>query len=535
VIINLKHIQVNVNKFNNLNLSSALRSAMAAPPLEGKIGSSKALIAADVPGHLFHESHSDLMNAAMVGPPEKFLKLWAGVNLNSQAEWFSEPSKYTVDRPNQTNEIQGMKGESALPAVERGRTALHMAASNGQAEIVRYICAVPGINVNVQDYFGFTPLHLAAHSPDHDDQRVCVIKELLNVKNINPNSVMDGRFLDAADFQGSRITALHLAVRGKFTEAVDLLLAWRPKQGDEAIIDVGVRWPWGFTPLHLAIRGMDVPIMEALIRFIDANWPEAINLTDCKHRTPLHIAVMDSNRTALQILLRQKVPIMADEKDIDRNTPFSIANDKRDYVMVVLLQSYFERTCNKSKAYANTANAILVGAALLATVTFTAWLTLPAVGDSQLFWVFNSLCFYFAISTFLVAATASMPTKGPPLALAETAVVAASFCLAFSIAFAVCAFATIGFALIPQNIKYRRDVISTTAFGGLVCLAFLIDFLRKLLCFYSRFFFYIEFMFNGWCGKVIDYIKEPLMDTKLVKNARHWLNDRYACDSLIDT
>ncbi|CAM6061791.1 unnamed protein product [Sphagnum tenellum] len=128
-----------------------------------------------------------------------------------------------------------------------------------------------------------------------------------------------------------------------------------------------------------------------------------------------------------------------------------------------------------------------------------------------------------------------MPTKGPPLALAETAVVAASFCSVFSIAFAVCAFATIGFALIPQNIKYRRDVISTTPFGGLVCLAFLIDFLWKLLCFYSPFIFYIEFMLNGWCGKVTDNIKEPLVDTKLVKNARHWLNDRYECDSLVDT
>ncbi|CAK9211562.1 unnamed protein product [Sphagnum troendelagicum] len=132
---------------------------------------------------------------------------------------------------------------------------------------------------------------------------------------------------------------------------------------------------------------------------------------------------MDSNRTALQIFLRQKVPIKADEKDIDGNRPFSIAKEKRDYVMVVLLESYFERTCNKNKAYANTANAILVGAALLATVTFTA----------------------------------------------------------------------------------------------------------------CPFIFYIEFMLNGWCGKVTDNIKEPLVDTKLVKNARHWLNDRYECDSLVDT
>jgi len=48
---------------------------MEAPPLEGEIGSLKALIATDVPGDLTPESHSDLMNAAMVGPPQKFLEL----------------------------------------------------------------------------------------------------------------------------------------------------------------------------------------------------------------------------------------------------------------------------------------------------------------------------------------------------------------------------------------------------------------------------------------------------------------------------
>ncbi|CAK9868742.1 unnamed protein product [Sphagnum jensenii] len=508
---------------------------METPPLEGKIGSLKALIATDFPGDLTPESHSDLMNAAMVGPPEKFLELWAGVDLNSQAVWSSGPpdelkQKYIVDHPNQAKEMPDLIEGWALPAVQKGRTALHMAASNGQAEIVRYICGVPGINVNVQDRLDFTPFHLAAHSPDHDDQSVCVIKELLNVKNINPNLAMDGSILDADEFILSKITALHLALRLNFKEIVDLLLAWRPKQEDETISNVGVRWDSGHTPLHLAIRGdpsVNLSILKALIRFINTNWPEAVNIPDVTGRTPLHIAVMTSNNLALAMLLRQKAPLRADEKDFHEKTPFSIAMDEHDYLTVGQLQRYFERTSNKSKAYANAANAILVGAALLATVTFTAWLTLPAIGDSQLFWVFNSLCFYFAISTFLAAATASLPTKGPPLALAETAVVAASFCLAFSIAFAVCAFATIGFTLIPQNIKYRRDVISTTIFGGLLCLAFLIHFIRSLLGFCSPFFFYIDFKFNAWWDRVI---KEPLMDTNLVWQASRWLDPRNRFD-----
>ncbi|CAM6016183.1 unnamed protein product [Sphagnum balticum] len=204
---------------------------MRAPRVEDKIGS---LIATDVPGYLTPESHSGLMNAASVGPPEEFLESWAGVDLNSQADWY-QPLWTETYIPIVSNETRHLIWQRALPVVQNGRTALHMAASNGQAEIVSYICAVPGINVNVQDEFGFTPLHLVAHSPDHGRRGVRVIKELLNAKNIDPNSVMDGRYLPEADFRDLRITALHLAVRNKFEDAVDVLLAWRPNHGDETL------------------------------------------------------------------------------------------------------------------------------------------------------------------------------------------------------------------------------------------------------------------------------------------------------------
>jgi hypothetical protein len=186
------------------------------------------------------------------------------------------------------------------------------------------------------------------------------------------------------------------------------------------------------------------------------------------------------------------------------------------------LHSYYELTSNKSKAYSNTANAILVGAALLATVTFTAWLTLPTAGDSQLFWVFNSLCFYFAVSTFFAAATAAMPVKGPPLAEAEHSVVAASYCLAFSIAFAICAFATAGFAIVPDTIKFRRKVIATTTVGAFVCLGFLLRFLRKLLSFSSPLFLYIDFTLKTKWANVTNTIKTQMRRIILLRNAYHW-------------
>jgi hypothetical protein len=87
------------------------------------------------------------------------------------------------------------------------------------------------------------------------------------------------------------------------------------------------------------------------------------------------------------------------------------------------------------------ANAILVGAALIASVTFAGWLQ-PPLGYSaffgsagievgapspsgiypsfvsvaghpimQIFWFFNSMSFFFAIATLMVGATAARPPK----------------------------------------------------------------------------------------------------------------------------
>ncbi len=330
-------------------------------------------------------------------------------------------------------------------------------------------------------------------------------------------------------FGVSRVTALHLAVRGQFKKAVELLLSWHSEHKDE-IINVGAHdRSYQCTPLHFAVAANwratgeeNDEISKALINFIHANCPEALNRHDHKGQTPLHIAISHFNYSAVKTLLRQKDTIKTNVKDINGKTALDIAMDNRDYPMVLQLHSYYELTSNKSKAYSNTANAILVGAALLTTVTFTAWLTLPTAGDSQLFWVFNSLCFYFAVSTFLAAATAAMPVKGPPLAEAEHSVVAASFCLAFSIAFAICAFATAGFAFVPDTIKFRRKVIATTTVGAFVCLGFLLRFLRKLLSFSSPLFLYIDFTFKTKWANVTNTIKTQMRRIKLLRNAYHW-------------
>jgi ankyrin repeat protein len=81
--------------------------------------------------------------------------------------------------------------ENALPAFHEGRTSLHMAASNGQVDIVCYICSLEHsrrVNVNIVDKFGHTALHLAAHSQCHGSCNK-VITKMLKMTNADPNVV----------------------------------------------------------------------------------------------------------------------------------------------------------------------------------------------------------------------------------------------------------------------------------------------------------------------------------------------------------
>jgi hypothetical protein len=180
-----------------------------------------------------------------------------------------------------------------------------------------------------------------------------------------------------------------------------------------------------------------------------------------------------------------------------------------------MLQSHFERTglYGDNKAYASAASAILVGASLLASVTFAAWLHPPSsyvqtVPDSynemehqwdiHMFWVFDSLSFYLAVATFFAAAGAAIPSKGIRLAHIRRAVHLASFFVVLSISFGMGAFAMAGLVLLPHPDAHRWSIIGTTALGGTICLLPLLMFLRRLLRAIFPYYFYLDFIITGW-------------------------------------
>ncbi len=122
-----------------------------------------------------------------------------------------------------------------------GRTALSLAAKAGQVEHVNSLLAVDGINPDVRDTTGPSPLPLVFSSDPFYGQRTGrrkeVLRRLLRVPAVDPN---------AEDVEG--LTPLLRAFRfHNSREFVELLLA-------RADLDVNRRVRNGLSPLALATK-----------------------------------------------------------------------------------------------------------------------------------------------------------------------------------------------------------------------------------------------------------------------------------------
>ncbi len=503
-----------------------------------------------------------LMTVAKDGPVEDFIKFWSGVDLNSMVP---TSGNYQFGEPLEDyawNDARGKRGKDFVT------TALHMAAANGQADIVEQICLVEHIELNLQDTFGYTPLHLAANSGhEHRDRVIDKLMHWPRAHLVNANatdksptdespndkSPTDKSPTDKSPSQERsyyKYTPLHLAViahsRAHFRDdqryIVEKLFQWKPKEGPyyKSIIDVSARsGTEGLTPLHILLtkrnvgdsRGIDMIV--TLVQFMNSNCPEAINKPDFEGRTALHYCVKNRDHIALDTLLREGDKINPEANDKHGKTPLDIAVEKGNYVMVQKLQNYLEVSglYGNQDAYAAAANALLVVATLLATVTYTSQITLA---ESTLYWVFSNLSFYFAISTLLVAAGAAMPSRGSTLDNLRNAVYGASVCLAFSISCAIGAFGTAGFLSLPPGIQYEGKVVATTTIGGILCLYCVVGFIRKLAKAYSPIFLYADYRrrllvkehVTEPLRKWTNPLTERLLNSYFVQGVLHWYDSR---------
>ncbi|XP_026796939.2 ankycorbin isoform X1 [Pangasianodon hypophthalmus] len=166
------------------------------------------------------------------------------------------------------------KGASATKLDGEGKSALHVAATRGQAECLAIILA-HGADVSVVDAAGFSALHLAAKN-NHQE---CA-KKLIQSKCV----------LDALDSGGR--TALHHAAANGNVVIVQLLC--------EHKCPVNLKDMDGFTPLLLSARHAHTEVCGILL-----DWGANINACDRNGRSAVMLAGESSCVAAVELLVHR--------------------------------------------------------------------------------------------------------------------------------------------------------------------------------------------------------------------------------------
>ncbi len=218
--------------------------------------------------------------------------------------------------------------------------------------------------------------------------------------------------------------------------------------------------------------------------------------------TPLHLASFYGHTGVVNALCADpKQRLKAHTENNDGVTSLQIAMElKHEEIARILMarpevEKEVERLYRDRQVHVDAANAILVGAALIATVTFAGWLQ-PPLGYSivgaaspsannpsfasleghpimEIFWVFNSMSFFFAIATLMVGATAARaPRTGKYIGVLvqnlRMSLLLASVLLKLSVVCVMGAFASAGFAVLPPVQKYTSIMEVTVAIGVMV-------------------------------------------------------------------
>ncbi|OAE20501.1 hypothetical protein AXG93_948s1080 [Marchantia polymorpha subsp. ruderalis] len=149
-------------------------------------------------------------------------------------------------------------------------------------------------------------------------------------------------------------------------------------------------------------------------------------------------------------------------------------------------QDEVERLYRDRQVFVDAANAILLGAALIASVTFGGWLQPPHGHDPEvrIFWAFNSLAFFFSMATVMAGAGTVLPMSDVYIGHSVTRIrlwlALTSFLLLVSVVLVLGAFAAAGFASLQPIPKLHSNMLITTCIGSVVCGVIALLFLKRM-------------------------------------------------------
>ncbi|MBA0761904.1 hypothetical protein Gotri_024479, partial [Gossypium trilobum] len=225
----------------------------------------------------------------------------------------------TTTEENELKELLSKQNQS-------GETALYIATENGYVDLVKEMINYYDLSdAGIKARNGFDAFHIAAKQGDLE-----ILKVLLAV---HPELAM------TVDL--SNTTALHTAATQGHIEIVNFLL--EVGSGLATIARSN-----GKTALHSAARNGHVEVVKALL----GNEPGIAPRTDKKGQTALHMAVKGQNLKVVEELISVDPSLMINMVDTKGNTPLHIAARKGRIQIVKLLLGHKEtntKAVNKSR------------------------------------------------------------------------------------------------------------------------------------------------------------------------------------------
>ncbi|EAZ04161.1 hypothetical protein OsI_26303 [Oryza sativa Indica Group] len=217
---------------------------------------------------------------------------------------------------------------SLLGVTTNGNTALHVAATRGHAALAALICARAPALAATRNRFLDTPLHCAAKS-GHREVAACLLSKM------RAGGSAAAAALRATNCLGA--TALYEAVRSGHAGMVGLLMAEAPELACVCVANDG-----GVSPLYLAATIGSVDIVRVLLRPLPDGTPSPASAAGPDGRTALHSAATTSKEIAQEILgWKPEGPTLLTKVDSSGRTPlhFAVLHSERFDVVQLFLNA----------------------------------------------------------------------------------------------------------------------------------------------------------------------------------------------------